>query len=116
MFGKMLDVGTHRSVNEAFWFYVTSMILLIGISTFLVHILSLAGIVSGVGTFFEGHSVHTLIGTGFILIVSSLILTSRKLTSDLLSIVLVVLGVYLGYTTSVILGMIPVALLTTMRA
>lgn len=116
MFGKMLDVNSVRNVNEAFVFYITSMILLIGISTFLVHILSLAGVVSGVGSFFEGHSVHTLIGTGFILVVSSLILTGRKLTSDLLSIVLVILGVYLGYTTSIILGMIPVALLTTMKS
>ena len=115
MFGKLIDAGPSRNLTEATVFYITSLILLVGFSTVLMHVLGLVGVVSGGGTFFEGGSWHTLIGTGFILVLSSMILTGRKLTSDIFSILLVILGVYLGYTTSIMLGMIPVALLTTMK-
>lgn len=116
MFGKMLDVNVTRTTTEAVWFYIMSLVLLVGLSTVLGHVLSVTGVVEGVGNFFEGSHIHTLIGTSFILILSSLILTGRKLTSDLFSILLVVLGVYLSYTTNVMLGMIPVALLTTLHS
>jgi hypothetical protein len=72
------------------------------------------GVIDTVGSFFDGGHVHTLIGTGFVLVLSSMILTGRKLTSDLFSILLVGVGVYLSYTTNVMLGMLPVALLTTL--
>lgn len=113
MFGKMIDTTHTRNTTEAVWFYLTSLILLVGVSTVLVHVLSLMGIVSGVDSFFDGGSVYTIIGTGFVLLLSTMILTGRKLTSDLLSILLVGIGVYLSFTTSVLLGMIPIALLTT---
>ena len=115
MFGRLMDVNvsTTRSTTDAVWFYISSLILLVGFSTVLVHVLSSIGVVSGVGSFFDGGHIHTLIGTGFIMVLSSLILTSRKLTSDLFSILLVAVGVYLSYTTNVMLGMIPVAVLTT---
>ncbi len=115
MFGKLIDTTHTRTSGEAISFYVMSLVLLVGFSTVLLHVLGMAGIVDGVGTFFEGHKLHTLIGTGFILVLSSMILSGRKLTGDLFSILLVILGVFLGYTTSVMLGMIPVALLTTIR-
>lgn len=114
MFGRMLDVNTTRTTTEAVWFYVTALVLLVGLSTVLVHVLTLTGVVTGGGSFFEGSHLHTLIGTGFILVMSSLILTGRKLTGDLFSILLVGIAVYLAYTTNVMLGMIPVALLTTL--
>ncbi len=114
MFGRMLDVTTTRNTTDAVWFYITSTILMVGISTVLVHVLGMVGVVTGVGSFFEGGHVHTLIGTGFVLLLSSLILTGRKLTSDLFSILLVVVGVYLSYTTNVMLGLIPIAILTTL--
>lgn len=117
MFGRLMDmnVTTTRSTTDAVWFYISSLILLVGFSTVLVHVLSSIGIVSGVGGFFEGGNVNTIIGTGFVLVLSSLILTSRKITNDLFSILLVAVGVYLSYTTSVMLGMIPVAILTTLN-
>lgn len=115
MIGKLIDTSHTRSTTEAIWFYITSLILLVGFSTVSIHVLSMAGVVEGVGSFFEGHSLHTLIGTGFVLVLSSMILTGRKLTSDLFSILLVGLGIYLAYSTSVMLGMIPVALLTTLK-
>ena len=115
MFGKMLDVNATRSTTDAVWFYIMSLIVLVGFSTVLGYVLTITGVSTNVGTFFEGSHIHTLIGTAFILVLSSLILTGRKLTSDLFSILLVVIGVYLSYTTNVMLGMIPVALLTTLH-
>lgn len=115
MFGKMLDVTSTRSTTDAVWFYFTSLVLLVGLSTVLGHILHSVGVVGTVGSFFEGGHVHTLIGTSFVLLISSLILTGRKLTSDLLSILLVGVAVYISYTTSVMIGMIPVAILTTLH-
>lgn len=115
MFARMLDVTSTRSTMDAVLFYLTSTILLVGLSTVIVYVLSSIGVVSGVGSFFEGGHVHTLIGTGFVLVLSSLILTGRKLTSDLFSILLVGVAVYLAYTTNVMLGLLPVALLTTLH-
>lgn len=115
MFGRILDVNSTRSTTDAVLFYITSLVLLVGISTVMVKLLSTIGVVSGVGSFFEGGHIHTLIGTGFVLVLSSLILTGRKMTGDLFSILLVAVGVYLSYTTNVMLGMIPVALLTTLH-
>lgn len=116
MFGflKSLDVTKTHTTGDAVWFYVTSLILLVGFSTVLGHVLHLMGVVDTIGSFFDGGHVYTMIGTGFVLLLSSMILTGRKLTSDLFSILLVGIGVYLAFTTSVLLGMIPVALLTTL--
>lgn len=115
MLDKILDVGHTRSTVGAFWFYVLSLTLLVGISTTLVHFLGLAGIVETTGSFFVGSEIYTLIGSLFVLMVSGLILTSRKMTSDIFAVLLVVVGVYLAYTTSVMIGLIPVALLTTIK-
>jgi len=115
MLEKILDVGNTRSTTGALWFYVLSLVLLVGVSTTLVHFLSIVGIVDGSGSFFAGSEIHTLIGSLFVLVVSGLILTSRKITSDIFAVLLVVVGVYLAYTTSVMIGLIPVALLTTIN-
>ena len=115
MIGKILDVGHVRSTTEAIWFYVLSLVLLVGISTTLVHFLGLAGVVDTTGTFFTGSEIHTLIGSVFTLFVSGLILTHRKLTSDIFAVLLVGVGVYLAYTTGILLGLVPVAILTTIK-
>ena len=115
MIGKILDVGHVRSTTEAIWFYVLSLVLLVGISTTLVHFLGLAGVVETTGTFFTGSDIHTLIGSVFTLFVSGLILTHRKLTSDIFAVLLVGVGVYLAYTTGILLGLVPVAILTTIK-
>lgn len=114
MIGKILDVGHVRSTIGAFWFYVLSLVLLVGISTTAVHVLGLVGVVEGSGSFFTGSEIHTLIGSLFVLFVSGLILTHRKLTGDIFAVLLVGVGVYLAYTTGVMLGLIPIALLTTL--
>jgi hypothetical protein len=116
MFGKILDVGSHRSLSQAIWFYVLSLVLLVGMSTTLVHFLGMMGVVDGtVGSFFSGGEVHTLIGSIFVLMVSGLILTSRNMTSDIFAVLVAGVGIYLAYTTSIMIGLIPVALLTTLK-
>lgn len=115
MFGKVLDVGHHRTTMEAVWFYFISLALMVGISTTLVHFLGMAGVVDGSGSFFTGGEIYTLIGTVMVLLISGLILTGRNLTSDIFSVLVVGIGVYLAYTSSVMIGLIPVALLTTLK-
>lgn len=115
MFGKVLDVGHHRSTMDAVWFYFISLTLMVGISTTLVHFLGMAGIVDTTGSFFGGGEIYTLIGTVLVLALSGLILSARNLTSDIFSVLVVAVGVYLAYTGSVMIGLIPVALLTTIK-
>jgi len=115
MFGRMLDT-TMKTTIDAFGIYLMSTILLVGLSTVLVHVLGMVGVVDGtVGSIFTGGSIYTLIGTGFVLVLSSLILHEKHLTGDLYSIILMVVGIWLAYTTSVFLGLVPVALLTTIK-
>lgn len=115
MVSKILDVGSVRSTMGAFWFYVLSLVLLVGISTTAIHFLGMVGLVDGAGSFFTGSDMHTLIGSLFVLFVSGLILSSRKMTSDIFAVLLVVVGVYLAYEVNVMLGLIPVALLTMIK-
>lgn len=114
MFGRMLD-GTMKTTIDAFGVYLMSTILLVGLTTVLVHVLGLVGVVDGGGSIFTGGSIYTLIGTGFVLVLSSLILHEKHLTGDLHSLILMVVGIWLAYTTSVFLGLVPVALLTTLK-
>ena len=115
MFGKILDVSHHRTTTEAVWFYFIALTLMVGISTTLVHFLGMVGVVDGSGSFFSGGEIYTLIGTVLVLMISGLILTGRNLTSDIFSVLVVGVGVYLAYTSSVMIGLIPVALLTTLK-
>lgn len=115
MFGKILDVSHHRTTTEAVWFYFIALTLMVGVSTTLVHFLGLMNVVEGGGSFFGGGEIFTLIGTVLTLMIGGLILTSRNLTSDIFSVLVVGVGVYLAYTSSVMIGLIPVALLTTLK-
>lgn len=115
MIGNIIDVKGHRSLTGALWFYVLSLTLLVGISTTLVHFLGMVGVVETTGTFFSGSETHTLIGTVFTILIGGLMLNARGLTSDLFSVLLVGVSIYLAYTTSVMIGLVPLALLTTMK-
>lgn len=115
MFGKILDVGHHRTTTEAVWFYFIALTLMVGISTTLVHFLGVMHVVEGGGSFFAGGETYTLIGTVLTLMIGGLILTGRNLTSDIFSVLVVGVGVYLAYTSSVMIGLIPIALLTTLK-
>ena len=113
MFGNV-DVGAKRDVMGAVTFYVTQLIVLAGISTVLVHFLGMAGVVENAGGFFEGGETYTLIGTMFTLWLGGSILSKRGATNDLTSFVIVAAGVYLAWTSGIMMGMIPIALLTTL--
>jgi hypothetical protein len=115
MFGKILDVGHHRSTWDAVVFYFITLTLMVGISTTLIHFLGLAGVIDGGGSFFAGGEMYTLVGTVLTLMVGGLILSGRNLTSDIFSVLVVGVGVYLAYTSSIMLGLVPIALLTTIK-
>lgn len=114
MFGKSLDLGAKRDAVGAFMFFIAHLVILAGVSSVLVHALGMVGLVEGVGGFFAGGEVHTMIGSLFVLWLGGMILHKRGNTSDILSIIVVMVGLYLAWTSSVILGLVPIALLTTM--
>lgn len=115
MFKNITDLATTRSITQALGFFLIYTIVLVGLSTFMGHYLHLFGVVEGtISGFFEGGHLHTLIGTGWTLILSSMILSGKKLTNDMMSVVIALVGVYLAYTVNVMLGMVVVAYLTTL--
>lgn len=115
MFNHVTNLAQTRSHIEAVGFFLFYTVLLVGLSTFLGHYLVVLGVLDGtVGSFFDGGSVHTMIGAGWTLILSSMILTSKKLTGDIMSVVIALIGVYLAYTVNVMLGMVVVSYLTTL--
>jgi len=114
MFGKSMDVGAKRDMREAVEFYFVQLMLIVGFSTVLFHFLGMAGVVHNVGGFFEGGEMNRMIGTLFVLWLGGSVLAKRSLTNDILSVVVLMAGVYLSWTGNVVMGMVPVALLTTM--
>lgn len=115
MFKHITNLAHTRSITDAVGFFLFYVVLLMGLTTFLGHYLPTLGIIDGtVGGFFEGGSVVTLIGTGWTLILSSMILSGKKLTGDLMAVIIAVVGVYLSYTVDVLLGMVVVSYLTTL--
>lgn len=115
MFGKALNFDSKR-VWDALTYYIVQLVVLVGVSTTLVHVLGMVGVVEGAGSFFDGGDIYTTIGTAFVLLVSSGILFSKGLSNDLFAFALTVVAVYLSWDSSVMMGMIPVALLSTLDA
>ncbi len=116
MFTHITNLAHLRSITQALGFFLFYTVLLVGLSTFLGHYMGVLGMVDGtVGAFFEGSSWHTLIGTGWILFLSSMILTGKKLTNDIMAVIVSIVGVYLSYKVDVILGMVVVSYLTTLE-
>jgi len=114
MFTHITNLAQTRSITQAFGFFLFYTVLLVGLSTFLGHYMGVLGMVDGViGSFFDGGHVHTLIGAGWTLILSSMILSGKKLTNDLMSVIIAVVGIYLSYTVDVLVGMVVVSYLTT---
>ena len=116
MFGKLTDVGEKRDFIGAFTFYVANVVVLAGVSAVLVHALGMFGVVDGAsGNIFEAGTVQTQVGSLFVLWLGGMILTKRGLTSDLFSMLIVGVALYLAWTSSVFLGLVPLALLTTIN-
>lgn len=117
MFTHITNLAHARTTVQALGFFLFYTVLLVGLSTFLGHYMGVLGMVDGtVGNFFDGGHWHTLIGTGWTLFISSMILRGKKLSNDVMAIVIALVGVYLSYTVDVILGMVVVSYLTTMGA
>ena len=115
MFNHLTNLAHTRSITGAIGFFLFHVILLVGLSTFLGHYMVTLGVVDGVvGSFFDGGSVHTMIGAGWTMILASTILHGKKLTNDIMSVIIALVGVYLAYTVNVMLGMVVVAYLTTL--
>ena len=115
MFNHLTNLAHTRSITGAMGFFLFHVILLVGLSTFLGHYLVTLGVLDGaVGSFFDGGSIHTMIGAGWTLILSASILSGKKLTNDIMSVIIALIGVYLAYTVNVMLGMVVVAYLTTL--
>lgn len=118
MFTHITNLAHSRSTTQALGFFLFYTVLLVGLSTFLGHYLGVLGMVDGttVGNFFDGGHWHTMIGTGWTLFISSMVLRSKKLSNDVMSVIIALVGVYLSYTVDVILGMVVVSYLTTVGA
>ena len=112
MFGKTLSFDSKR-VWDALTYYIVQTVILVGVSTTLVYALGMFGVVDGGGSFFDGGETYKLIGTAFVLLVSSGILYSTGLSNDLFAFALTAIAVYLAWDSSVMLAMIPVALMST---
>lgn len=117
MFGHLTDFSHSRTSTEAVGFYVFFTVFLVGLSSVLGSVLGTLGLIDTtvVGTVLTGGTVHVMIGTLFVLLLSSMILINKKLTSDILAVILTVLGVYLTYNVSVLVGMLLVTYLTTIK-
>lgn len=114
MFTNITNFAQTRSYTEAFGFFLFYTVLLVGLSTFLGHYMTVFGLwEGGAGNFFEGSATHTMVGAGWVMAMSALILQSRKMTGDLMSVLIAAVGVYLAYSVDVLAGMAVVAYLTT---
>lgn len=115
MFKHITNLAHTNSITGAMGFFLFHVVLLVGLSTVLGHYLVSLGVIDGtVGSFFEGGDIHTMIGAGWVLVLSSMVLTGKKMTNDIMSVVIALVGVYLAYTVDVMLGMVVVAYLTTL--
>lgn len=119
MFKHITNLAHTNTITGALGFFLFHVVLLVGLSTVLGHYLVSFGVVDGVlaensGSFFEGGSIHTMIGAVWTLVLSSLVLQGKKMTNDIMSVVIALVGVYLAYTVNVMLGMVVVAYLTTL--
>lgn len=114
MFGKYFDVGAKRDFMGAFLFFVVHLMLLVGFSTVLVHFFGVTGLSGAEGAFFEGGEIYTHIGTLFVLWLGGTIAYKRGMSNDIMAMMIVAAAVFAAWTYGPILGLVPIALLTTM--
>lgn len=112
MFGKAMNFDSKR-VWDAFTYYIVQTVVLVGVATTLVYGLNMFGVVHESGSFFAGGETYRMIGSCFVLLVSSGILYSKGLSNDMFAFAVTVAAIWLAWDHSVMLGMVPVALLST---
>lgn len=116
MLHKMTDITQTRSITDSIWFFVGMSVVLLGITTLTGHVLGTIGVGGdAIGGVFGGVALTTIIGTLFVLVSGGSIVHHKKLSGDVLSVVILLTGVYLSYTTSVFLGLLLVSYLTTVK-
>lgn len=118
MFTKLTDFGYKRSGKEAFGFYIAYLLFgivlgaLAGALYASVTLDASSGFQDGVAA---GQRVGGVIAILFPLVLAFLVVTKRNLTKDFLSILLAILSGILGLFGGGLLGLIPVAYLTTKK-
>ena len=116
MLQKMTDITKTHDIMGSIWFFVGMSIILLGITTLVGNVLSTVGVGGDViGGIFGGVGLSTIIGTLFVLVSGGSILHHKKLGGDMLSVVVLLTGVYLSFTTSVFLGLLLVSYLTMVK-
>jgi hypothetical protein len=113
----MTDLTKTRDIMDSIWFFVGMSIILLGITTFVGHVMGAIGVGTDVlSGIFGGVGISTIIGTLFVLVSGGSIVHHKKLSGDTLSVIVLLTGVYLSYTTSVFLGLLLVSYLTTVKS
>ena len=116
MFNKITDLTKTRSITDSLIFFVGMSVILLGLTTLTGNVLGSIGVAGGViSGIFGGIGLSTVIGTLFVLISGGTIVHHKKLSGDILSVIVTVGAVYLSYTTSVFLGLLLVSYLTTVK-
>lgn len=116
MLNKITDVTKTHDVLGSVWFFVGMSVILLGLTTLIGNVLGAIGVGSGViSGLFGGVGISTVIGTLFVLTSGGSIVHHKKLTGDILSVIVLLTGVYLSYTTSVFLGLALVSYLTMVK-
>jgi len=116
MLHKMTDITKTHDILGSLWFFVGTSIILLGLTTLAGHVLTTVGVGGDtIGGIFGGLGLSTIIGTLFVLFSGGSIVHHKKLSGDTLSVVILLTGIYLSYTTSVFLGLLLVSYLTTVK-
>lgn len=116
MLHKITDTTKTHDIMGSIWFFVGMSIILLGVTSLVGHVLGAIGVggdvISGI---FGGVGISTIIGTLFVLMTGGSIVHHKKLSGDLISVVVLLTGVYLSFTTSVFLGLVLVSYLTMVK-
>jgi len=116
MLHKITDITKTHDVMGSIWFFVGMSIIVLGLTTLTGHVLGAVGVGGDViGGIFGGVGISTIIGTLFVLFSGGSIVHHKKLSGDTLSVIVLLAGVYLSYTSSVFLGLLLVSYLTTVK-
>lgn len=111
MLGKVTDIQSTRDIVSAAAFYLVTSIFMVGLFGVVVHLIDMLEL----GSFLGGLDAKVAVGTGWVLLLSSLILSKKNLTRDIFAVILAITGIYLSFTVTAFVGMIPVAILTMLK-
>ena len=97
MIGKLIDTTT-KTFIDAVGIFIAAAVVVVGAISLITYVLGLAGLVHDAGTVFAPGPFITMLGTGIVLLMGSVILRERGLTGDIFALGLTVLGVWLAAT------------------